>query len=531
MALRAARALVRAQARNTWNRVARESGAAGPVTSALLMVFVALILLIPSSLVLLAGRGVGAQLTVDPDRTALLRWNAFQAMFTLGFALCGSLRHRPSFRFRDVGWLPVPPAQMLAAEVPSALFEVFPILAIAGIVFSNLGFAIVRPDLAPWLVVMSLQGMAAMVAVVLLAASLRRLVIKRRAWIVPVVLIAAGYMAWFMAGGLRPLVRGWGAAIVRWLPGSQGYEGILEIAGGATGAGVTRIALALGATGVLVWVAAASMQREMAAEAARLRWRSAETVRSFRSPAVAIAWLFFKQLLDAKISRIALFTPLLLTVCMAVPVWAVRQAVAQDRVIPDDLVALTGRLEAIPMLAAFLFLIVTVNAQIWMNQFGWDGSGVRTLLLQPIDMRDTLLGKTLGLFGFAALQALIGVLPVLWAFPPTAAQVVVVVTGAGSAMIASMAFGHLVSARFPRRVTADSTQGLPLFLSWIPFASLVLTGGVVAIVHAIAGEVAPGSEPVALTLLLVLVAGAYYLVLPGIGRQVATEKERLLQMA
>jgi len=419
---------------------------------------------------------------------------------------------------------------MLVAELPASLFEVFPILATAGIFCSNLGFAMVRPDLSPWLALLTLQGIAFMVAVLMIGASSRRLAAKRRVWAVPVALVVGGFVLVRAVGGLRPLVREWGAVMVSWLPGSQGYAGLVDVSEGRVGVG--RIALALLVTAVLVGVAARLLHREAATEAVRLRRRSASSgARRFRTPATVVAWLFLKQLLDSKVGRLALFTPLLVTVSLAVPVWTIRRAVADDRVIPEDLVALAGRLDAVPMLFLFLFVIVAVDAQIWMNQFGWDGSGVRTLLLQPIAMRDTLLGKALGVLGFVGVQVSVGIFPLLWAFPPSWPQVVAAGAGAGSALVVAIGFGHFVSARFPRLVTPDSTAGIPLFLSWIPLCLMVLVGGIVAIVNEIAAAALAGSEPLALVALLAVLLVAYYLALPSIGNHVEEEQERLLQMA
>ena len=165
MAVRVVRALLVAQARGTWNRMWRESGLGAPLAMVVVLAFVALIVAGPCLITLRLGLDLAAELEASSgDGASLLRWSSFQALFTVLFAVLGGFRHRPAFTFQELGRFPVSPFQLLLAEIPVGLFEVFPLLGGAGIVFSNLGLAIRMPAASPLVAVLILQGIVAMTA-------------------------------------------------------------------------------------------------------------------------------------------------------------------------------------------------------------------------------------------------------------------------------------------------------------------------------------------------------------------------------
>lgn len=65
-----------------------------------------------------------------PGSETLINWNGLQAVFTLGFGLCGSFRYRPAIDTIRLGHFPISPLQLLLAEIPAGMFEVFPLLGV-----------------------------------------------------------------------------------------------------------------------------------------------------------------------------------------------------------------------------------------------------------------------------------------------------------------------------------------------------------------------------------------------------------------
>lgn len=529
--MKVALALLKAQARNAWNRMRRESGIAAPVASLGVLALVAMVLVLPGLMTLGLGLGLGEELRASPESGLLQRWNAFQALFTVVFAFFGGFRHRLAFDFREIGRFPVTPLQWLLAEIPASLFEVFPLLGTAGILCSNLGLAIRLPSASPLVAVLALQGIVAMVALLFVAGTVRRWLLKRRAWAFVLGLGVAIAALGLGKEGLRTLFRSSIPDAIPFLPGSQGYAGLLEVWHGHPAAGLARIAVGLAATVALLVLAAWLHHRGAAVESASAGPRlGAARLLRFRRPAAGVGRLFQKQLLDSKSGRLLLFLPLMLSAPAAVVAWAIRYDAAREQYFADKTTQIISAFETAPVLEAFLVLIVIFDSKVWMNQFGWDGRGIRTLLHLPISPRDLLLGKMLGLTRFVGLQSLIGVPPLLFISIPSLGEALAGIGAAGTVLLAGAGMGQWLSIRFPRRVSRDGGASPPFYLSFVPTLLVLAVAAGLTTVHALAEKAGRWGPPAALLALSLAIATLYAVALPALSSRLRRERERLCRM-
>lgn len=531
MALSATLALVRVHYQSSWNQITRGAGFGGKVMTGVMLSLVAAILLLPGGAALRVGLVMGGELARTADADVLKSWNALQVAFTVGFAFLGSFRFRPAFPFTRFARYPLTPFQLLIADFPASIFEVFPLLALAAMVMINLGLAIRMPGYAPLILLLTLDGVIALLSLLILLSALWAAIARHRVLLAGLVTLAT---ATAIANGPRGIV----AVLKEWLPGiaeqapiAHGFTGLLALRVGAAREGLAGIAIATAGSALLLMLTAYVHWYRLAADADSSSWRARrETQVRFHSPAAAIGKLFLRQLLGAKAVRAQLILPLLYTAPIALVTSMLRSASAEGRVLPENLVALVARADGVLWYAIVPILGIGMNPQIWMNQFGWDRGGMRTLLLLPLDARDLLLGKLRGLLGFTAIQTLIGILPLFAVRMPSLAEAIIGLTSGGVALIGTTAVGHAVSFRFPRGIDGTAGLQIPLHLAWIsPVTLVVIAGGLLGL-HAIGNLIAPHGGLTALVLSLAAAILAYYALLPRLADLLRENRERLLAM-
>ncbi|MBI2837406.1 MAG: hypothetical protein HYX75_03780 [Acidobacteria bacterium] len=521
MAVRVLPALVRAHYQSAWNRVRRESGLGGVVATTVSLGIAALVLLIPGVMSFGAGLSIGRDLSVAGDPGSLLSWNLLQALFTTAFGILGSARYKPSLTARAIGAYPIRPTDLLLAEFPASAVEVFPLLGIAGIVFSNAGLAIALPQASPAILILAIQGMIVMLALQILAGGLKRFLARH--WSVAPI---AGLTCVFVvsSAGKDRTVRVIEIIIAN-LPGSLGYGGLIDLWLGRPVHGLATIGLSFLAAAALIVIAGRVHYRALFAEevSSRLRLIQGAPVR-FGSPAMAIGRLFLKQLLGTNSGRQQLFLPLSFSVSYAFVLWAVRKLIEENETLPELIASHAESLFRLPFLGLFLFLLVPLNSEVWMNQFGWDRAGIRMLLSSPITHRDLVLGKMFGLLRLTLTQAAIGVVPIIATRRPSLEEALWGFGAFGTAFMVTTGVGHVVSARFPRAVERKGSANLPLSLSWIP---TVIVGTLVAGLIFV-GKIA--DSRIAYLVILGVSILVYIRCLPIIAARVDHSQERLLQM-
>jgi hypothetical protein len=268
------------------------------------------------------------------------------------------------------------------------------------------------------------------------------------------------------------------------------------------------VTLALGAVTYLLLRREASPRSqsiEGAAVAAAARWSAA-------GPVLSIARLHAHHLMSSLQGRFGLVVPIITVVLVKGPLAN----------------ATAGSLWVIP--GAVTYLAVTAG-QLQFNQFGFDGPGVKTLLLLPITMRQILLGKALAMVAYCSLQyaflfALLG-----WMLQPSAREIVGGVLLAGCLLVAHVAEGHWVSAAFPRpipfhRMQGGGLQGAHLFPLGLGAVNATAFGGAYGALL----SWAPLALVPAMVGALAAVLLAYRALLPMAARYVTERRERLVEV-
>ncbi len=526
MALNEPVALVLAHYRSTWNQIARDAGLGGKVVTVVMLVIVGLVMILPGLMAVNLGFSMGGELAQPADAGVLRNWNLLQVTFTLGFALLGSFRFKPAFPFTRFGRYPITPLQLLLADLPASLFEVFPLLGAGATVCLSIGLSLRMPRLSLLILLLMFDGVVAMLATMIIVAALWASLARHRR--VAIAFVASMVVASYAHGlhGLKESL----LALAQAMPISRGFAGVVALRSGRVSAGLGGIAIAT-VSAIALFAAAAQIHgRRLMAEVESDGSRSgSERMLDFSSPASGIGRLFLRQLLGGAV-RVQLFLPLLFTGPVAMITAFIHGGRAAGKTMPEDLVRLVARGDTVMWFAIVPVLAVAMNPQIWMNQFGWDRGGLRTMLLLPLEPRDLLAGKLRGLIAFTAIQTTIAVLPLFAMRRPALGEVMIGLASGGLALIVTTAVGHLLSIRFPRRIDGVAGLQIPLHLSWIsPVLLLVTITGLIG-VHALGELVAKGAGAIALILTLAAAVAVYIAILPELGKALRANRDHLLAM-
>lgn len=528
MALKATTALLTAQFRSTWNRILRDAGLAGAIATWASLLIVAAVLLLPSLLMLRIGRDLGAEIAASADTGVLRNWNGIITVLTVAFAFLGSFRQRPSFPFARFGHHPVTPLDLLLADVPSSLFEVFPLLAATGVLFLNAGLATRMSGSIPLLALLTLACIIWLLSLMILLSALWSALTRRR---VLLALLGASVLAVPALFGLerfRLLLRSGLPAFSESLPLSHGYAGLVALRSGDAAAGWRGIAVATVTAVVLLALAAVAQHRRLLAETGGSGILAArERTLRFTTPAAAMGSLFLRQLLAR--NRLQIILPLLYSAPFAIVSGATSMTASSEAFSPE-MVATMVKAQTLPLYAIVAFLAIAMNSRLWMNQFGWERGGIRSFLLLPIEPGAILEGRLRGLAAFVAIQTAIAALPLLWLRAPTLNELGLALGAGGVALVVTTAIGHAVSVRFPRVVEGAGGGQLPLHLSWIPFATMpVLVGGLAGL-YAMGELAVRGAGTGMLLVAFAGTAAGYRALLPRLGNVLDAHRERLASM-
>jgi hypothetical protein len=434
-------------------------------------------LVIPAFVLFRIGADLGEGLASPASEDGLLYWNGVQGVFTVLFALLGSFRFNPALSLTDFNRYPLTKLDLAMSELPAAVFEVFPLLGVAGIVATNAGLASRLPAMTPLVCLLTLLNVLGMLTLMMALASLWRGVMQRGPIAVlagaclVAALLGAGWNGWMAT--LResvPLV----VAVISRMPGSYGYAGLVSLRSGQFAAGALDIVIALAGTLGLGIVAALAHHRALFSGAwARDVSRKESAPGVYRGPAFEVATLFFRQLARSRTLRLPMLLPLLMTGLGAFVLRELGRAIALEKDIPPNLVSMQHRLAAVPFLSIALILTVAMTSQIWMNQFGWDRSAIRALLHLPVAPRDILVGKFLGLLEFTLVGWAISTAGLLFFYRPAVREVIGGLAAAGVAFVTTCVVGQFVSIQMPRAVPRGGMAQMPIHVSWVPAAVLI----------------------------------------------------------
>jgi hypothetical protein len=529
------RALLTAQAQSTWNRLQREGGEASFVAAGLVALVAAAAVAPPVGACLVVGRSYGRGLAAGEDLASNLA--GFQAL-VLGLAvLSGLLEHRLTFSIAGFRLYPIPRLPLLAAELVAGLLNLLTLLGSLCCLALAVGLSLGAPRAAPVFVLIGLQALLWIALVQHLVAMAKRVLAGSRlaaaAGIVAVIALSLHLAPW-TGQGLQETVRGAARSLtvaLQALPFSQAYRGVEDLLQGRPAAGWLR-QLVLLAASALFFALVAAVHFGSAGLASGARSRKPERLWSCGSPVTAMARVFQGQVLGSREGRIALFLPLVVSVCLAITIVAMSEVQARVATGPVPWpLRLVGLWASLPLTGIFLALLPTMD-ELWLNQFGLDGASIRSLLLLPVRPEQILLGRTLGMLRIQALKTALGIGPLLCLCRPALAEVAWGLGASGTVFIVLAACGHLVSARLPRRVQQGAFLGssaTPLTAFLVPPAVELPTFAVLILTYEASALVGPWGPALGMSLLLVAAAIGYARVLPFLGARVMALREHLVE--
>jgi hypothetical protein len=540
LALKTVRALLTAHSQSQWNETLRQSGLAEKASTIAVFSIVSLTLMIPAYMTFKYGMYLGDQIKETPE-SALVFWWGLQAQFTVVCAVLGGFRHKITFSFKEVGRYPLPRIQVILAEIPAGFFEVFPMLGGIGILFSNLGLAVKLPEWIPLILPLTLHGILSMLILLVIAGSAKRFLMKLRKRtliigliiLLTVIFLSKAEPLLFLRAFLMFLMPVFlvDQPYIPFLPGSQGYTGMINFMTGDISGGVLLILGACLSTTVLLILAGWIHNKELSTEHAVSKTRKHhDHEMKFRFPVSGISLVFLKQLLASTSGRLNLFLGFLFTFGCTAFTFMMREGLSKGKVIPPQMVMITERMQEIPFYGLMVYLLVLFNSDIWMNQFGWDRGGIRTLLTLPISTKDLLLGKLLGMLRFYFLQILIASVPLLFVYTPSLSELIGGIAAAGTLLLICTAFGHLTSVKFPRPILRHGNSNIRFSLTWIPLALFIPISLCLIFVNLIGRLFGAWGSCLSMVAVLGITLTAYFWKLPHLSKELYYDRENLLRL-
>ena len=534
MAVSALRALLEAQAQSTWNRLRREGGEASLVATGLVALVAAAAMAPPVGACVVVGRSWGRGFGTGEDLAASV--TGMQAVILGAAVLSGLLEHRLTFSSDGSRLYPIPRLTLFAAELASGLLNLLALLASGCCLALAVGLCAGAPLAAPVFLLVGLQGLL-WIALVQHAVALakHRLAASRPALAAAVVaLVGVAVLLVPESGhGLPEAVRGIARRLgdlVSALPFSEAYRGASDVLRGRPAVGWLRQLLLLAASGaffgLVAWLHFAMADRAVAGRRPR-----AERLWSSHSPVVALARLYQSSVLSSREGRVALLAPLVVSACLGICVVALQELPTRTATGPQpwplNVVALWAGL---PIVGIFLALLPTLDER-WLNQFGPDGPAIRGLLLLPVRPEQLLLGRTLGMLRLHALATALAIGPLLWICRPAVSEVAWGLAASGFVFLATAACGHLVSARFPRRIQGAFLRSgaTPLVAFVIPPAVQLPTFALLVLAYEASAPFGPWGPALGLWLLLGATAIGYRRALPFLASRLMELREHLVE--
>jgi hypothetical protein len=530
------RALLTAQLQAVWNRLQREGGEASVVAGGIVALVAAVAIAPPVGGSFFVGRSLGRGLATGDALVASA--TGFQALLLGAAVLGGLLEHRLAYSVEGFRLYPIPRLSLLGAELIAGLLNLLALLAGLCSLAMAVGLSVGAPRATPLFLLIAVQGLVWIALVQHGAAVAKRLLAGSRVAVAAFVVVLVALITRVgpeTGRGLQETIRAIARALssaVQILPFSVAYRGAQDVLQGRFVAGSLRQLAMIAATAALFGLVALA---HFAASdtAARGGARKAERLWSYRSPIAAMARLFQDQVLASREGRIALFIPLLVSLCLAVTIvgMAELQAKAAREPLPFPLRMVTFW-EGLPLVGILLVFLPTMD-DLWLNQFGLDGPAIRGLLLLPLRPEQILLARTLGLIRVHALKVAIGVGPLLlMQGRPALVELAWGVAASFTVLLVIAGCGHVISARFPRRVREGaflSSSATPLTAFVIPPAVQLPTFATLIIVYKLFAPLGPWGPAFGMWLLLVVAAIGYWRALPFLAARVMDFREHLVE--
>jgi len=522
------RALLEARAITTWNRLRRESGEAGQVAGAVVALLMAAALFAPTAFSARAGFTLG-----EACRTSgggLRETAAFHAVCVLAAGLLGGLfAHETSFASDTFRAFPLPPRQLLLAELAASSVGLASLLALCSLSAFALGYAVADPLAAPFVLLLAAHGVLWMLVLQHAVGELRRRVLRRgRLGFVPFLLAIGLVVAAVVSVQRLPREergRRAGEALLYW-PAAPAYKALAGLRTGGAGRAMMVQALPLAVSVALV-LAAARMNPRRGGAPVRRAGRDAARLWTFDSPSEGVARVFVTHVMATMPGRMVIVIPAITTAMVALTVPLYRQMI-KDGVSPVPGLS-PATVAAAPWLAILPPTVVLMSTDFFFNQFGWLARGMRTLIGLPLSTADLLRGVTRGLFFISGLQIVIAVAPLFAIYRPDVPSALFGLLAAATAVLLTAAVGHVVSAALPRAVSGDRSGGAAPIAVLVKLVVSAAVGALLVLAWKGGLALGPWAPPLVMALVSFLVALGYRAALPFLAHRVSALRETLTE--
>ena len=522
------RALLAAHLQTTWNRSARELGRQG---AWVLVLTVGLLGLLAAGPLVFGLGAVGWFLGRALDHPVTpVALGGLLALAALGGGLLGGVLGGA----RQLAWesyrgFPLGQSALYLAELIAGLGDLFPLTLALALAALLTGVGLAVPAVLPLIPLVYLETLLTLLALQLLAGGLAEALVKR----LRLALVLLGLLAWVFSTlftvrlpqrhGTHPPVSAAQAARVQALGRSLGraaavlptHAAALSLVRAREGRWGTALALHAYPLAVLLLLmlgGARLLGRQAEASRPVRAGGGPERLWSFQSPAAGVGRLHFQTLMGSHLGKLAFVMPLMTVVLLKGPF---AQARGQS-------------LWAIP--AAFAYLSLVGNNFVF-NQFGLDRHGIKALLLLPVDARDLLRGKLLGLTAHQGLQAFLLLVLLALFERPHAAQLIAGLLLMGCFFLAQVSLGQWTSAWMPRAMASDSLKNsnMPFTLGMLSIAASGLWTGLYGGAYALLAWLAPAWLVPGLALLFGLTLAAHLALQPAAAAYLHRRREQLVE--
>ena len=527
--VRPLRALAAARAQVLWNTVRKGQGAFGAAAAALLLVVGVACLVPPFYMFLAFGRELGGDLAA-PESPAMGWLVSLHAIVVFGLGAAAGVRQHGAFDRDLLRMLPLRKIQAALAELPFLLLDTLPILGLVFLAGLGTGMAGELPEHRLAIAWVTLNGVVSLLLVQQLVGVLRRLAGGKsfRA----LVGIALALLLVVIASQF--LLQDDPARFVQRLPSGAGWEALRLSVLGESGAAAMRHALLvawnLGLFAVTAWLHARELGQD---PPLRIAEGTDEKLWTFRTPGAGIARLFLAQVTGSRRGQLLLVLPAFVTGAFVLASVIVTNSAAGregDSGIAT-MQALLGRVEALPLWFAIPVAVACFNGELWLNQFSWDGKGIKTLVLAPLRTEDLLWGKLLGLLCLQVPQGLLACLPLLRLAAPSKMELLAGLAGGAAATVFLGSVGHLLSAHYPRaqRAEGEGASGAPPQLGLIATVAILIVAGLSFVLWTVSSGFAPWAPAAVFAVLAAALLGGHRLFAPELARRVDEQRETLVE--
>lgn len=527
------RALAQAQGQALLNQLRREAGGVGVAGAVVVAVLVPLALAAPTAGSYVAGVRLGGLVAHPESRErALLTLSGLLLLIPMGLGFLAGVLGGEAANGLSMRGYPISRRTRLVAQLLSSSLELLPMLALTSLAGLGTGLSVARPSFAPIALLLCAQAAVWTLIVQYVARGLREAGQTR-----PVFALSAltGLGLLILSKQSRPLLFAGGRMLregLSYSPTMFGAQGLIDMASSDVAAALLRQLVPLAVTALAIEITARHAARHEESGAGRRPHSAApERLWTFATPSRGIARLFVSAVLHSRQGLTLFFMPPFLASMLV----AVSSVIAEDLrgAPPPPFLAnrLPESLGAASLFGILPFLLLHMNSELWLNQWGWDGRAVRTLFVAPIAMRDLLLGKLMGLGTIVAAQYLMTAPLLSLLRRPRAAELLWGLGAGAFALLVMAGLGHVLSAGLSRPVNQRGRAGEG-FAAMIA-ALLVLAATLAPVIFTYAISRVRGEWGVALGLWALAATGlaGYWRALPFLGDRVRDMRKQFLQAA